>query len=149
MPGYLSLAASAALLSIASTASAEDVSARCGGFTRYAADALLCDSAASVRFRSAGPEVTYAIRISVPAAACSDTGFIVQRARALYRRDAPAGIAYTYRLRPGQSQTVAIGAGYGEGEHVLRLSAIRYDGACTGRAAMSWSASVMIAPVAS
>lgn len=149
MTGYLSLAASAALLIIASTASAEEVSARCSGFTRYAADALLCDAGASVRFRSAGPEVTYAMRISTPVAACSDTSFIVHRARALFRRDAPAGIAYTYRLRPGQSQTVAIGAGYGAGAHVVRLSAIRYDGACKGRAAMSWRASVIVAPVAS
>lgn len=148
MTGYFSLAASAALSIIASAATAEEISVRCDGFTAYGPDARLCNAAVTVPFSSVGPGIGYAVRIATPATGCSDLSFVVHRTRPQFRRDMPVSIAHTRRLMPGQAQTVAIGAGYGEGAQAVRLTAIRHAGTCAGRAASSWSATVTVAPAA-
>lgn len=149
MTGNLILAAFAALLSIAGAAYGAEISAKCDGVRVYAPDAMLCTNRVSVTFTSAGPGAVYAARISSPPAACSDVSFIIYNDRPAFRRDRPASIAQTYRLRPGQSQTVSIGSGFAPGERRIEIGAVRYDGACMGRSAMAWQAHVLILPVAS
>lgn len=149
MTRFFSLVAFAAAVGIAGSAQAREVSMKCTGLRDYAADAALCVGRAAVRFNSASPATLYAMRIRVPEAACSDISFVVHHSRPRFRHDAPDAIAYTYRLRPGQSQTVPIGSGFGQGANEVMLSGILYAGECSGRSAALWNAAVVITPVSS
>ena len=128
------------------SAGAEEISAQCAKLRPYSDDAYLCMARKSVTFNSTDINAAHSLWIKVPASACADASFVVYRTQPALRAAAGVGIAYTYRLRPGQSQTIAIGQGYQPGENRIQISAITYRGDCSGRAAMSWRATVMIAP---
>jgi hypothetical protein len=149
MTGNFSMAALAAAMSFAGTIQAEEIGAKCTGVQAYSADAISCLPRVGLAFPSAGPANSYAALVSAPASACSDLTLVFYKDRPAFRRDRPASMAKTYRLGPGQSQIVPIGAGYAKGDGTIQVAAILHEGSCRGRAAMHWRANVSIMQPAS
>lgn len=144
MKRLLGQAALAVAIGFCHPALAEDISVKCAGMRAYAPDAALCLGEAALHFTAEDPASPYALRIRLPPGACADVSFTVRRARPGQRGLGAEGVAYSYRLRGGQAQTLPIGAGFLLGDNELRISGILYRGQCAGRAAGNWQAEVRI-----
>lgn len=145
MRGHLRLAASAVCAILwADFAQADELSGICRGPSAIGGAAHLCPARSSVQFVSTGPDTFYAVRVLNPATACADVRYVIRRESMPFRRDASSAVTTSYRLQPGQSQTLQIGRGFDDGQQRLQLAAVMFSGQCTGRAAMSWRALVSV-----
>jgi hypothetical protein len=103
--------------------------------------ATLCAALADYRFRSDGPEVEFFLTLRAPDTHCSDVVYTAWFPGETFSR------GFTRQLRPGESDTVVIGRGYGPGEALVQISAIGIVGGCNVGQMLSWAVEVSAAPV--
>lgn len=103
--------------------------------------ATLCVPAASFTFQSDGPEVEYFLTLRAPATHCSDVVYSAWFPGENFSRGS------TGQLRPGQSENVSIGRGYGPGPARVDISAIGIVNGCNTGQMHSWAVEVSAAPV--
>ncbi|MCU0828203.1 MAG: hypothetical protein MUE52_12550 [Tabrizicola sp.] len=136
----LALAAAVALL--ASPALADRLEAVCQGSELVnSGSATICAARAEYRFRSDGPEVEFFLTLRAPETHCSDVVYTAWYPGENWSR------GFTRQLRPGESDNVVIGRGYGPGEAVVHISAIGIVGGCNTGVMQSWAVDVSASPV--
>jgi hypothetical protein len=133
--------AAAALALLAGPALAERIEVQCETSAPYLSGSVLCSTRGSFSFRSDGPEVPFYLTVTAPASHCSDVSYVVYPAGTLL------SVGFSDRLRPGETQNIEIGAGFGPGEARLEIGAIGYIGGCNVGAIHSWAVEVSAAPV--
>jgi hypothetical protein len=132
----------AALALLGSPALAERIEVQCETSAPYQLPgSVLCETRGSYSFRSDGPEVPFYLTVTAPASHCSDVSYIVYPAGTLLT------VGISGRLRPGETQNIEIGAGFGPGEARLDIGAIGFVGDCNLGQMHSWAVEVSAAPV--
>lgn len=101
---------------------------------------MFCSDAKLLSFTPPSPGSTMMMKITAPAAHCSEITYLVHR----FGSSEP--IAVIERLKPGNRKRVSLGADWAEGQNSVTLTAVGHVGGCNTGTLLSWGAEVQIAP---